>query len=58
MAKVRIIIIQENNLWGVISGGKFTKIFYRGKNNGRWKWVRVKAGYFFLAGNIINEHGR
>ena len=31
MVRVGIIIIQDNNLWGVISGGQFTNIFYRGK---------------------------
>ena len=46
MMSVKIIRIQENNLWLVIRGGKYTNIVSRGNINGSWKRVRGIAGSF------------
>ena len=46
MVSVKIIRIQENNLWFVRRGVKFTKIVSRGNINGSWKRVRGIAGSF------------
>ena len=46
MVSVKIIIIQENNLWLVRRGGKCTNIVSRGNINGSWKRVRGIAGSF------------
>ena len=48
MVRVVIIIIQDNNLWGVRRGGQFTNIVYRGKEYGR---------IFFLVGLLSTSMG-
>ena len=58
MVSVRIITIQDNNLWGVRSGGQITNRFSRDNRNGSWKRIRGIAGYYVRAGTIINGHGR
>ena len=58
MLGVRIIIIQDNNLWGVIRGGQSTNRFSRGNIDGIWKRVRSIEGCFVWTGTIINGHGR
>ena len=57
MVGVVIIIIQDNNLWGVRRGGKFTNIVYRGKKYGIWKWVRGTAGFVFGWGILSMSMG-
>ena len=46
MVSVNIIRIQENNLWLVRRGGKYTNIVSRGNINGSCKRVRGIAGSF------------
>ena len=46
MVSVKIIRIQENNLWLFRRGGKYTNIVSRGNINGSWKRVRGIAGSF------------
>ena len=57
MVRVMIIMIQDNNLWGVRHGGQFTNIVYRGKNMTYGSGSEVQQD-FFPVGTIINEHGR
>ena len=58
MFSVRIIIIQDNDLWGFRRGGQCKNRVYRGNINGRWKQVRGISGSFVWAGNIINGNTR
>ena len=50
MVRVRIIIIQDNNLWGVISGGKFTNRVYRGKKMADGSGSEVQKNFLFGKG--------
>ena len=46
MVRVKIIIIQENNIWVFIRVGKCTNIFSIGNINGSWKRFIGIAGSF------------
>ena len=58
MLSVRIVIIQDKNLWGVIRGGQLTNRVSRGNRNVIWKCIRGLSGYFVWAWTIINGNGR
>ena len=58
MLSVRIIRIQDKELWGVKRGGKRTSRVSRGNRNGSWKRMIGISGYFVRAGTIINGNRR
>ena len=57
IVSVRIIIIQENNFWGVRRGAQSTNRVSRSNINGSCKSIIVIERLFFQVATIINGNG-